>query len=179
MRSDGVHNDVLRQIKRLGGTIPGTIEVGVNWTDAPRPLPLEIETLMAITWPPRTLLVTDEDGYRVSLPQGMVGGAPFDMDRPCFVIGFNETTQYYWVVDLDDPRPGDPDVYRMDHDGSDVEDAFASPRRLSRMLAELTVYAPRTPPGWPTPVPAASWRPWPPRSPRVSRWGRPRTTARR
>ncbi|MBC6462048.1 ankyrin repeat domain-containing protein [Actinomadura sp. HBU206391] len=142
MRSGGLRIDVLCQIERLGGTVPETIEAGVHWTDAPRPLPPEIETLMAITWPPRTLLVTAEDGYRVSFPQGIAGGDPFGVDRPCFVIGFNESTQYYWVVDLDDPRPGDPDVYRIDHDGSDAADAFGYPRRLSRMLAELTVYAP-------------------------------------
>jgi ankyrin repeat protein len=142
MRSEGVHTEVLRQIERLGGTIPGTVEAGVHWTDAPRPLPPEIETLMAITWPPRTLLVTAEYGDRVSFPQGVGGGDPFGVDRPCFVIGFNESTQRYWVVDLDDPRPGDPSVYRIDHDGSDAADAFGYPRRLSRMLAELTVYAP-------------------------------------
>lgn len=137
-----MHTDVLRQIERLGGTIPGTIEAGVHWTDASRPLPPETETLMAITWPPRTLLVTAEDGDRVSFPQGAGGGDPFGVDRPCFVIGFNESTQRYWVVDLDDPRPGDPNVYRIDHDGSDAADALGHPRRLSRMLAELTVYAP-------------------------------------
>lgn len=142
MRSEGVHTEVLRQIERLGGTLPGTVDAGVHWTDAPRPLPPEIETLMAITWPPRTLLVTAEDGDRVSFPQGISGGDPFGVDRPCFVIGFNESTQCYWVVDLDDPRPGDPGVHRIDHDVSDVEDAFGHPRRLSRMLAELTVYAP-------------------------------------
>lgn len=142
MRSGALHTDVLRQIERLGGTVPGTVETGVHWTDAPKPLPLEIETLMAVTWPPRTLLVTAEDGDRVSFPQGSGEGDPFGVDRPCFVIGFNESTQYYWVVDLDDPRPGDPCVYRIDHDGSDVADAFGRPRRLSRMLAELTVYAP-------------------------------------
>ncbi|GAB3974684.1 hypothetical protein GCM10029978_056920 [Actinoallomurus acanthiterrae] len=137
-----MHTDVVRQIERLGGSVPGTVEAGVHWTDAPKPLPLEIETLMAITWPPRTLLVTAEDGERVSFPQGIGGGDPFGVDRPCFVIGFNESTQYYWIVDLDDPRPGDPCVYRIDHDGSDAADAFGHPRRLSRMLAELTVYAP-------------------------------------
>ncbi|MFI0730716.1 ankyrin repeat domain-containing protein [Streptomyces sp. NPDC021225] len=142
MRSEGVHTEVLRQIERLGGTLPGTVDAGVHWTDAPRPLPPEIEMLMAITWPPRTLLVTAEYGDRVSFPQGISGGDPFGVDRPCFVIGFNESTQCYWVVDLDDPRPGDPGVHRIDHDGSDVEDAFGHPRRLSRMLAELTVYAP-------------------------------------
>ncbi|MDT0541273.1 MULTISPECIES: ankyrin repeat domain-containing protein [Streptomyces] len=142
MRSEGVHTEVLRQIERLGGTLPGTVDAGVHWTDAPRPLPPEIETLMAITWPPRTLLVTAEYGDRVSFPQGISGGDPFGVDRPCFVIGFNESTQCYWVVDLDDPRPGDPGVHRIDHDGSDVEDAFGHPRRLSRMLAELAVYAP-------------------------------------
>jgi ankyrin repeat protein len=142
MRGEGVHIDVLRQIERLGGTVPVTVEAGVHWTDAPRPLPPSIETLMAITWPPRTLLVTAEYGERVSFPQGVSGGDPFRVDRPCFVIGFNESTQRYWVVDLDDPRPGDPSVYRIDHDGSDAADAFADPRRLSRMLEELAVYEP-------------------------------------
>ncbi|WP_084337498.1 ankyrin repeat domain-containing protein [Actinomadura oligospora] len=142
MRSEGVHAEVLRQVERLGGTVPGTVEAGVHWTDAPRPLPPETETLMAITWPPRTLLVTAEYGDRVSFPQGVGGGDPFGVDRPCFVIGFNESTQYYWVVDLDDPRPGDPDVHRIDHDGSDAADAFGHPRRLSQMLAGLTVYEP-------------------------------------
>jgi len=133
---------VLRQIERLGGTVPETVEAGVHWTDAPRPLPPEIETLMAIGWPPRTLLVTADYGERVSFPQGVSGGDPFRVDRPCFVIGFNDSTQFYWVVDLDDPRPGDPGVYRIDHDGSDAADAFEHPRPLSRMLAELTVYEP-------------------------------------
>lgn len=142
MRSEGLHTDVLRQIERLGGTVPGTVEVGVHWTDAPRPLPPEIETLMAITWPPRTLLVTAEYADRVSFPQGISGGDPFGVDRPCFVIGFNESTQYYWAVDLDDPQPGNPGVYRIDHDGSDAADAFGYPRRLSQVLAELTVYEP-------------------------------------
>jgi ankyrin repeat protein len=142
MQSEGLHTEVLRQIKRLGGTVPETIEAGVHWTDAPKPLPPEIEALMAITWPPRTLLVTAEYGDRVSFPQGVSGGDPFGVDRPCFVIGFNESTQYYWVVDLDDPQPGDPSVYAIDHDGSNAKEAFGYSRRLSRMLAEVTVYEP-------------------------------------
>ncbi len=142
VRSEGLDIEVLCQIERLGGTIPGTVEAGMHWTDAPRPLPPEIETLMTITWPPRTLLVTAEYGYQVSFPQGNDEGDLFGVDRPYFVIGFNESTQYHWVVDLDDPRPGDPGVYQIDHDGSDVRDAFGHPPRLSRMLAELTIYAP-------------------------------------
>lgn len=143
MRSEGLHTEVLRQIERLGGVVPEIVEADPEWADAARPLPPEIEMLMAVAWPPRTLLVTDDEyGDRVSFPQGMTGGDPFAVDRPCFVIGFDESTQHYWVVDLDDPQPGDPAVYRIDHDGSDVADAFDDPRRLSRMLAELTVYEP-------------------------------------
>ncbi|MFI1585612.1 ankyrin repeat domain-containing protein [Embleya sp. NPDC020630] len=142
MRSEGLHVEVLRQIERLGGITPEAVEAGVHRTELARSLPPAIATLMAVTWPPRALLVTAEHGERVSFPQGVSGGDLFGADRPCFVIGFNESTQYYWVVDLDDPQPGDPHVHRIDHDGSGAADAFGRPRRLSRMLAELSVYEP-------------------------------------
>jgi hypothetical protein len=58
--------------------------------------------------------------------------------RAWFVIAYDEA-QYYWVIDLADQNPGNPLVYRADHEGND---RMPTREFLSRCLAEPTLATP-------------------------------------
>jgi ankyrin repeat protein len=135
---------VLREIERLGGTVDDAFEP-VDWrVETPvgeRPVPPAVQAVLSVRWPSGHLLVTGEDEYEVTFPQ-LVNGDPIAEDRACFEIAFNEDTQYYWVIDLDDERPDDPMVHVIDHDVPDDEDLFDHAERLSAMLAGLVVFEP-------------------------------------
>ncbi|MDL4770792.1 MULTISPECIES: hypothetical protein [Thermomonosporaceae] len=143
------HADVLREVARLGGMIDEDFEPDDRRVPTPlgdRPVPSPIQALLSVVWPegrvrpPRrgARFVTYEDGdaYEVTFPQ-LVDGDPVAPDRACFIIAFNESTQYHWVIDLDDAHPDDPWVHQVDHDFHDAE--FDGPERLSQMLAALQI----------------------------------------
>jgi ankyrin repeat protein len=138
------HPDVLREVARLGGVIDERFE-RTDWREetpvGERLVPAPVQAVLSVEWPAGHVLVTDEDEYEVAFPQ-LVDGDLIAADRACFVIAFNEDTQYHWVIDLDDERPDDPMVHVIDHDVPDDEDIFDDPQRLSRMLAGLAVAQP-------------------------------------
>ncbi|MEO3822897.1 hypothetical protein [Actinomadura sp. B10D3] len=134
------HGDVLQEIARLGGAISENFEPEDWREDTPlgeRLIPSPIQAILSVEWPEEHVLVTEEDEYEVTFPQ-LVDGDPVAEDRAFFIIAFNETTQYYWVIDLDDERPDDPWVHEIDHDLYGDDRRFKNPERLSRMLATLT-----------------------------------------
>jgi ankyrin repeat protein len=146
------HPDVLREVARLGGVIDEQFEPADWREDTPvgeRLIPAPVQAVLSVKWPAGHTLITgeDEDGYedgdRVTFPQ-LVDGDPIAEDRACFVIAFNESTQFFWVIDLDDERPDDPMVDEIDHDVApdEKEYLFNDPQRLSRMLAGLVVAQP-------------------------------------
>lgn len=132
------HPDVLRQFARLGGSVDADFEPE-DWHEetplGPRPVPPALQAILAVRWPDGHVLRTDEDDCRMTFPQ-LVDGDPIAEDRALLVIAFNESTQYYWVVDLDDEHPDDPMVYEIDHGDVDEGD-FDHPERLSALLTTL------------------------------------------
>lgn len=132
------HPDVLREFVRLGGSVDADFEPEVWIEDTPlgpRPVPPALQAILAVRWPDGHVLRTEEDGYLMTFPQ-LVDTDPMLEDRALFVIAFSQTTQYYWVVDLDDERPDDPMVHDIDHGDADEGD-FDQPQRLSALLATL------------------------------------------
>lgn len=142
------HPEVLREVARLGGVTSERFEP-IDWREetpvGERLVPAPVQEVLSVEWPAGHTLVTEEteydDEYEVTFPQ-LVHGDPIADDRACFTIAFNEDTQNYWVIDLDDERPDDPMVYVIDHDVPDDEDLFDDPQRLSQMLAGLAVFQP-------------------------------------
>ncbi|MFA1546159.1 hypothetical protein [Actinomadura chokoriensis] len=135
------HEDVFREIARLRGAVSEHFEPSDWRVDTPlgeRVVPSPLQAVLSVEWPAGQLLVTDEDGdeYEVTFPR-LVNGDPVAEDRAFFIIAFNEATQYYWVIDLDDERPDDPWVHEIDHDLYGDDRRFQNPKRLSRMLAAL------------------------------------------
>src|SRR5689334_21463985 len=113
-----VSSAVRREIDRLGGAIDEPFQPRDWREDTPvgeRAVPPAVQAVLSVTWPPGHVLVTEEDGYGVTFPQ-LSSGDPVAEDRACLVIAFNESTQYQWIVDLDDPHPEDPAVYEVDLD---------------------------------------------------------------
>ncbi|MFG2586130.1 hypothetical protein [Streptomyces malaysiensis] len=133
---------MLWEIARLGGVIDAHFEPDDWRVDTPlgeRRIPTPVQAVLSVEWPEGHVLMTDEDGdsYQVTFPQ-LVDGDAIAEDRAFFIIAFNESTQYYWVIDLDDKQPDDPLVHEIDHDPTDDDDRFENPTRLSRMLAACT-----------------------------------------
>ncbi|MGW0659534.1 hypothetical protein [Streptodolium elevatio] len=133
------HADVLREIERLGGVVDRQFapdDRNVDTPVGPRRIPSAVQAVLSVAWPEHHVLLTDEDDYEVTFPR-LVDGDPIADDRAFFVIAYNESTQYYWVIDLDDERPDDPWVHVIDHDLHGGDERFRHAERLSRRLADL------------------------------------------
>ncbi|WP_436771349.1 ankyrin repeat domain-containing protein [Yinghuangia sp. YIM S09857] len=141
----GLHPDVLREVARLRGAVPDGFAPRDDFTvETPageRRVPDEVQALLAVTWPEDHVLL-DEDGCgTLDLPMQLEveEGPP---DRAWLFVAMT-STQFYWLVDLDEAGTGDPPVYVIDHDWDD-EDGIPAPHPLSAMLADLEAVPPPT-----------------------------------
>ncbi|WP_461032733.1 ankyrin repeat domain-containing protein [Streptomyces mayteni] len=137
---------MLRQLKRLRGDVPVDFASRDGWTvETPvgeRRLPDQIQALMSIEWPEAHVLL-DEDGIgTIDFPM-MLEVEDGPTGRAWLFVAFT-STQFYWLVDLDQAGTADPPIHVIDHDWCDDEE-FPEPIPLSRMLADLKAVPPPLP----------------------------------
>ncbi|WP_405824445.1 ankyrin repeat domain-containing protein [Streptomyces sp. NBC_00838] len=146
----GLHPEVLRQLDRLRGLVPDDFAPRDSWTVATPVgelrLPAEIQALLSINWPEAHVLLDEDDSGPVEFPMMLeVDEQDGPWGRAWLFIGMT-STQFYWLVDLDDAGTGDPPVYVIDHDWyDDGEEEFPKPIPLSTRLADLTAVPPPSP----------------------------------
>ncbi len=135
--SDRLSPRVTQQLERLGGKLPSTSgDRSVETLTGRRTLPAPIAALAAVEWPRgHRLRSKDPDFEQVVELQGMAISEDYLRDdrRAWFSIAY-DGLQFFYFIDLDDPDPTDPEVYRVDHEG---DSRTPSSRRLSDWLATL------------------------------------------
>jgi len=141
----GLHPEVLRQLERLRGTVSDDFAPRDGWTiETPvgeRQLPAEIQALLTIDWPEAHVLLDEDDIGTINLPMMLeVDEEDGPGDRAWLFVGMT-STQFYWLLDLDEAGTGDPPIYVIDHDWDDEEE-IPAPDLLSRMLADLKAVPP-------------------------------------
>ncbi|MEV0648862.1 ankyrin repeat domain-containing protein [Phytomonospora sp. NPDC050363] len=135
---------VLKQLTRLKGRLPDDFsprELVVDTPVGPRPVPPSVQTLLAVEWPAKHVLVTkNEFAWEVRLPseceteRGLVRE-----DRAWYTVGYDEG-QWYLLVDLEQAADSDdPATYRVDHEGGEP---VPWAERLSQRLAGIKVKRP-------------------------------------
>lgn len=146
----GLDPEVLRQLERLRGGVPDDFAPRDEWTVATpvgeRRLPPEIQALLSIEWPEPHVLLDEDDIGPIEFPMMLeVDEEDGPTERAWLFMGFT-STQFSWMVDLDEAGTGDPPVYVIDHDWYDEGEGFSEPGEpLSRMLAELKAVPPPLP----------------------------------
>ncbi|MFI6283347.1 ankyrin repeat domain-containing protein [Streptomyces sp. NPDC051018] len=152
----GLHPEVLRQLERLRGTVPedfaprclrGTVPRD-GWTVTTpvgdRQVPAGIQALLSIDWPEAHVLLDEDDSGPIEFPMLLeIENEEGPGGRAWLFIGMT-STQFYWLIDLDEAGTGDPPVYEIDHDWMD-EDGIPEPDPLSSMLATLEAVPPPSP----------------------------------
>jgi hypothetical protein len=138
---------VLAEIARLGGRVESPPEVPASRfedTKAGRwPIPEAIRQLTRdVKWPAKTTYGGEIDDAKEWLVQFGIGA---DLDEyecgfyhPYYTIGQTDGGNYMLLVDLSDPDPTDPAVYRLDHDEFSEHDALRRADHLSTFLAALS-----------------------------------------
>ncbi|MFI7272923.1 ankyrin repeat domain-containing protein [Streptomyces sp. NPDC049879] len=132
--------EVLRELERLRGTVPDDFAPRDGWTVTTpigeRLLPADIQALLSTDWPDAHVLL-DEDGIgTIEYPMPLeIEEEDGPRGRAWLFIAMT-STQFYWLVDLDEAGTGDPPVRVIDHDW-DEEEGIPDPDPLSRMLGEL------------------------------------------
>ncbi len=132
---------VWHHLHRLGARLDPRERTAVEQTSAgPRTVPPAVQTLLGLRWPEkRRLYASDGRGREVTLPMGPfpLQAGPVSATGAWLAVG-EDTGQYYWAVDLDDPVGDDPLIHLIDHDGGDHDTGPRGGRPLSRALAALT-----------------------------------------
>ncbi|WP_344593219.1 ankyrin repeat domain-containing protein [Actinomadura vinacea] len=144
----GLRPGVLSQLERLRGKVPDGFAPRDEWTvttpGGERRLPAETQALLSIEWPEAHVLLDEDDIGPIDFPMMTeVDEEDWPDERPWLFVAFT-STQFYWLVDLDEAGTGDPPVYVIDHDWHDEEE-FPEPDPLSRMLADLKAVPPPLP----------------------------------
>lgn len=136
--------DIRVEVERLNGRF-----VPVNFFAPPMlggkvvPEPMK-QFLYDVQWPPQQEYESDEESdlwvWLVEL--GVVGWLDMEelglegVNGRCFVtFGLTDGGNYLLLLDLDDPNPTDPQVYKIDHD--DPEQIVRPRLPLSRFLGLL------------------------------------------
>lgn len=145
--TNGLSSEMRRDVQRLGGAVAAIPPEAPTEIRGHALSPLLRELCFGVRWPEGRVAYRNDDDddlhvwtFSWELLQWLDGDEHEVVDRgerPICILGIADGGNYLVCVRLDDPRPDDPEITRIDHyDPDQAYDACAS-MRLSAFLASL------------------------------------------
>jgi len=137
---DTLSPKVIEQIQRMGGKMPDKPPAGERILQNFL-LPKALEMFADVTWPAKEYrgnryeLWMIEFGYFGEVEELEKMQVADIEDRSLVHIAFTDGGNYFLVIDLYDPNPSDPVVYKLDHDWPGQSPGLRIP--LSKLLSDL------------------------------------------